>query len=168
MYQHPLHISHYINLIMKTQPYKSLNIQSDISASPFVSAYVATPVRPVLECTPEEDRTDQSFRDECDINFIMKQYEEIGVIDHLNRLTPQWEDVPDFDFREAMEMVREAREKFACLPATLRERFSNDPHVFMQFFTREENRAEGERLGLLVPRPVAPVPPANPEPPKAA
>lgn len=171
------HISTYVNAIMKTKPFKHHSI-----IGPFCNAYSPDRVRPQLICHPDEDKTDQSFKEECDINAIMKQYEEYGVIEHLNRLEPQWVDVPDFDFHESMELIREAREKFEALPASLRERFANDPHNFLEFFTREENRAEGERLGLLTPKPkpaaenpapspaAAATPPAAtpPEAPKAA
>lgn len=145
---------------MKTHPYH--HDLGQLECAPFVSAYSIRPLRPTLDCDPLEDRTDQSFARECDINFIMKQYEEIGVVEHLNRLQPQWGEVPDFDFHASMEMIREAELKFEALPASLRDRFGNDPHNFMEFFTREENRAEGERLGLLTPRPVPPPPPPPP------
>lgn len=146
---------------MKTKPFHHAVADGCL----FLSAYSEDRPRPVLICNPEDDRTDQFFREECDINTIMKQYESYGVIDHLNRLEPQWADVPEFDYRESVHLICEAEAKFGALPAILRARFDNDPHAFLEFFNREENRAEGEKLGLLVPRAPAPTAPTPPTPP---
>jgi len=45
--------------------------------------------------------TRQSFRDECDVNQIVKRYTETGMINHIPRTTPQYGDAPEGDFLEA-------------------------------------------------------------------
>jgi len=45
--------------------------------------------------------TKQSFRDECDVNVIVKRYTETGMINHIPRTTPQYGDAPEGDFLEA-------------------------------------------------------------------
>lgn len=141
---------------MKRSPYRFTPSEGELGF--FRSAYGSERVRPTVICTVDMAR--QEFKEECDINVIMRQYEATGIVDHLNRLSPQWGEVPSFDFRESMEMVREAQEKFDALPSRVRERFGNDPHQMMLFLGDEDNRAEGEKLGLLTPRPSAPVPEA--------
>ncbi|WNK14285.1 MAG: internal scaffolding protein [Microvirus sp.] len=134
-----------------------------IPDSPFVSAYAEQPIRPTVHCT--EDLTIQSFKEECDINHIMEQYQATGIIDHVNLLTPQWGEVPDYDYHMAENLLIEARDKFGALPSNVRERFHNSPLELMEFLQSEENRSEGEKLGLIAPRlPIQVEAPTPPEP----
>jgi len=45
--------------------------------------------------------TRQSFKDECDVNLIVKRYTETGMINHIPRTNPQYGDAPEGDFLEA-------------------------------------------------------------------
>lgn len=54
------------------------------------------------------------------------------------------------DFASMMERVREARERFAALPATLRDRFGNDPAALVKFVSDSANDEEAIKLGLKV------------------
>jgi len=45
--------------------------------------------------------TKQSFKDECDVNLIVKRYTETGMINSIPRTTPQYGDVPEGDFLQA-------------------------------------------------------------------
>jgi len=49
----------------------------------------------------EPSLTRQSFKDECDVNLIVKRYTETGMINHIPRTTPQYGDAPEGDFLEA-------------------------------------------------------------------
>lgn len=116
------------------------------------------------------DRTKQSFRDECDINLIMKRYEATGQLDHLATRPTLYGEVPALDFHQAMGLVVEAREQFALLPAAVRDRFSNDPARLLAFLEDPANREEGVKLGLLkaqsasqdAPGPATPPAPSTP------
>lgn len=114
-----------------------------------------------------ESRTKQSFKNECDVNFIMKKYEKTGQITHLQRGTPQSGDFSDFvDYQAALEVVHGAQEMFSNLGARVRARFANDPQQFLDFIQNPENRDEAIQLGLIEkPKPPPPAP-AAPEPPK--
>lgn len=105
--------------------------------------------RPVISCSKEESRTKQSFKDECDINFIMKRYEKTGVIDFVNRRAARFGDATAQDFHESMCLVRDASAAFDGLPAHLRSRFQNDPEQLLAFLDDDENRAEAVKLGLV-------------------
>ncbi|WNK14280.1 MAG: internal scaffolding protein [Microvirus sp.] len=163
------HISTYINHlnIMKTTPFKqSGSVSGILHDAPFASAYTDAPCRPTIVCTT--DLTVQSFKEECDINHIMATYQATGIVDHFNRLQPQWGEAPDYDFHTAENMLLEARDKFDALPSNIRERFGNEPANMMAFLQSEKNRPEGELLGLLAPRapiqveaPATPIPPAK-------
>lgn len=126
--------------------------------------------------------TKQSFKEECDINNIVKRFELTGVIDHLNQKAREgvYTDLPDpLDFQGALELVREAQDAFNSLPADIRARFQNDPEAFLSFTSDPSNQDEMIKLGLAVdnrppaaagsqplePPAAVPVPP--PVPPKA-
>lgn len=115
-----------------------------------------------------QGRTKQSFRDECDINRIMKNFAVTGTLGHLAKHPPQYGDVAGLDFQEAMQIVASANEMFASLPAAMRERFANDPGRMLQFIQNPDNVEEGIKLGLLErrPEPATPLqtPPASAAP----
>lgn len=115
--------------------------------------------RRVQKFFKKPSKTKQSFRDECDINNIMKRYEKDGLIAHVNRYSGQYGDFGDAPlFQDAMNKVIAAEEMFMSLPAAVRTRFKNDPGAFIAFATDEKNRDEMKRLGLLKEEAPAPVP----------
>lgn len=123
--------------------------------------------------------TKQSFQEECDINTIVRRFGITGELPQGVRM-PSYEDFSGVvtDYHTAMNAVAMANESFDAMPAEVRARFKNDPGEFVDFCSDPDNRAEAEKLGLVVPRkPVAaPVegdkggasPPAEPKAPAAA
>lgn len=108
-------------------------------------------------------RTQQSFKDECDINYIVKKGRETGLITHINPNLPIYSDNFDvFDYQAAMNIVADANQQFAALPSKLRDRFNNDPAKFLQFMQDPENQEEMIKLGLATKKPE----PKEPEPQK--
>lgn len=99
----------------------------------------------------DASRTKQSFRDEADINTIVRRFHLTGELPVGVRM-PEYGDFEDVvDFQSAMNAIAVARESFDAMPAAVRERFHNDPAEFVAFCSDEANRAEAEKLGL-VPR----------------
>lgn len=111
-------------------------------------------------------RTKQSFKDECDINVIMAQYQQTGVIDFVTKHPPQFIDVTGADFDSAAYTVAAAQSMFNDLPSSIRARFDNNPALFLDFVHDESNRAEAQALGLLRPQAATPPAQAPSEPPK--
>lgn len=111
----------------------------------------------------EETRTQQHFKDECDINKIMERFGVTGTVPQKIRPVMQEEFEEIFDFQTAMNTVRRAQEAFMMLPSGIRARFQNNPHLFTEYFSHEENRPEAERMGLVIPKPPK-APEAPPEP----
>lgn len=100
----------------------------------------------------------QQFRDECDLNMIIAGQVNVDL-DRFNERASRgaYLDLASLpDFTGAMNIVREAEAAFADLPAHVRKEFDNDPGQFLDFIETGD-RAEFERLGLLVP-PQAPQP----------
>lgn len=119
--------------------------------------------------------TKQSFKDETDINNILKKYLKTGILPLAQRVA-EYGDYSDVgDYQSALNTVIGAQEAFMALPAKLRERFGNDPGQFLGFLSDPSNRKEAEELGLVekldqVQVPISPVtapvlPPAQPVPP---
>lgn len=105
------------------------------------------------ELVKEPSMTKQSFKDECDINTIVKRIEAPGMMDllHQQTLAGRYEDLPDqFDYQSAIEVSRQAGEAFMSLPAAARARFQNNPAEFLAFMADPANQEEAIKLGLAV------------------
>lgn len=99
----------------------------------------------------EPSRTQQNFKDECDINVIMERFGKTGQVPGNLRL-PSYDDFTGVtDFQSAMNAVREASEGFMELPAKLRAQFDNDPQLFLEFVADDANRDKAVELGLIKP-----------------
>ncbi len=115
--------------------------------------------RPTIDCG--ESMTKQSFRDECDINFIMTKWKRTGVIpaESVGRMRPNYGDFSNpNDYMEAANRVIDANEAFATLPSFLRDRFANEPANLIAFLADSGNQEEAIRLGLAQ----APTPEGDP------
>ena len=99
----------------------------------------------------EASLTEQSFKDQCDINNIVKQYERTGLMPHQRPNEPVYGDISDAPtFLEAQNIVVAGKEAFAALPAHVRDRFQNDPARYLAFMDNDENYDEAVKLGLVV------------------
>lgn len=94
------------------------------------------------------DATHQSFKDECDINVIVRRngiaqiYENMPIIDDL------YADITSIpDFHTAQNVVLAANDSFAQLSPDVRSRFA-DVSELLDFLSDERNRDEAESLGL--------------------
>lgn len=97
-----------------------------------------------------ESMTKQSFKDECDVNLIMKRYQKTGVLPMVSNRQPRYEDFgTGLDFHEAMQHVVAAQEMFNSLPSSVRSRFGNDAGAFLDFVQNPENVEEMRKMGLL-------------------
>lgn len=97
-----------------------------------------------------ESMTKQSFKDECDINNILKKYEKNGVIEHRNKYQGRYDDVTGaVDYQTALGVIASAETAFMSLPAAIRTQFDNDPHKFLEFAQDSENSDLMVEMGLL-------------------
>lgn len=104
--------------------------------------------RPKLRCGPT--RTKQADKDRCDINKIVAKYNRTGMLEHVNKNAPFFGDVAQLgDYQEAMNVVVRANELFAGMSSSVRERFHNDPNEMIEFLSKEENKAEAIKLGMV-------------------
>lgn len=116
-----------------------------------------------ISVPPEEDMTVQSFKDDADINVLVRRF---GVTGNLPaaRAEPFYGDFSSVGtYQEALDRVREAEAAFLTLPGEVRERFRNNPGALISFVGNDANLEEARRMGL-VKKPDIPVPPVPPVP----
>lgn len=100
----------------------------------------------------------QHSAEECDINYIVERFGVTGQLPENNRPMPTYGDFTGVsDYRQALDAVTQAQEAFMSLPANVRERFDNDPALFVDFCSSTDpaDRSEAIELGLIAP-PVKP------------
>ena len=103
--------------------------------------------------TGEDSVTQQCFKDECDINILLKKFAVTGQLPENVRV-PQFADFEEaFDFQSSMNVIRAAEEAFNAMPAEVRERFQNDPGRFLEFANDASNYDEALKMGLAIKRP---------------
>lgn len=107
--------------------------------------------RPKVYCTKEEGKTKQSFKDEVDINLIMKKVEKTGVwpTDVL-RNNPQYGDFSSSGtYQDALNTVLNAQTMFFAMPAEFRSMCDNDPSVFLDFVAAAQSGDKDKKEKLV-------------------
>jgi len=95
--------------------------------------------------------TQQHFKDECDINNILRQFNITGILPEAP-LSPRYGDFTGIsDYHTALNQVIAAEDEFMRLPADLRARFENDPAQLIEFLENSDNKDEAIKLGLVNP-----------------
>ncbi len=97
-------------------------------------------------------RTKQEFKDECNVNNILKQYDKTGVIEHLSNHEGFYTEVNDVDFQQAQDIIADGNSMFEGLPSGIRKKFDNAPEKFLEFMHDESNIDEAIKLGLVSPQ----------------
>jgi phage internal scaffolding protein len=103
-----------------------------------------------LSC-PDKSLAQQQFRDETNINSIVRKFGVTGQVPGAPSLAQFGDFSGVHDYHSAMLQIMAAEAAFDALPATLRQRFDNDPQAFLDFVSNDENRSEAIELGLVPP-----------------
>lgn len=96
-------------------------------------------------------RTKQYMKEQCDINFIVKQFQRTGLVNHVAKRQGDYGDFASMDLHEAMNQVLAAQDAFLEVPAHIRKEFRNDPAEFFAFVNDPGNREKMADMGLLSP-----------------
>lgn len=98
--------------------------------------------------------TQQQFKDEADINYIVSMYDSSGVMPTFHGdgqpAQPVFGDfasLPD-NAQEMYNRLIEAKNNFDNLPLEVRKRFNYDPAAFLEFVDNPENLDELVAMGL--------------------
>lgn len=118
---------------------------------------------PTVDCSGDDPITQQSGREDADINVIIERAKR-GAVPPVGRsAAPMYGDFTEVptDLRDVLVMVKRADDLFMSLDPFVRRRFNNDPAEMLDFLNDSRNRDEAVKLGL-VKAPVEPVVPAAP------
>lgn len=102
--------------------------------------------------TGQNSMTQQHFKQECDINFILRKYQKTGLIDHVAKHQGSYADLTDgVTFQEAINLIHDAQESFDTLPSSIRKKFNNNPQEFLDYVSDEANYDDLVAMGLANP-----------------
>lgn len=125
-------------------------------------------VRVVID-TGRESQVQQQFKDEVDVNNIVRRF---GLEVGQRAVIVPGGVYGDFtgvnDFESALDAVERAEEGFMRLPPEAREKFANDPARFLDYAQRVTDAELAEFVGLKVAQGVLPPVAAPAAPPPAA
>lgn len=94
-------------------------------------------------------RTQQHFKDNCDINSIIKRHSRTGVLP-LNSRQPLYGDFSNITtLHELKNRLYEINADFMKLPSYTRAKFQNNPEVMLEWLNDPNNTNEAVKLGLL-------------------
>lgn len=134
----------------------------------FESGSTVTYLRPdgsvgVMTINTEKSRTQQQFKDECDINVIMSRYDN-----NMNLIPPDlfvknnkgvYGDFSTVkDYQSSLNQIIEAEDSFMALPAKVRAKFNNNPQELFAFLNDKKNYDEAINLGLITKPDPTPAP----------
>lgn len=97
----------------------------------------------------------QEFKDEADVNNLLKRYQLTGDFYDplkLSRVSakPLFGDFTHFtDFQACQNALIEAQNAFSSLPVKVRQKFGHDPAKLIEWLADDANREEAIELGLI-------------------
>lgn len=110
----------------------------------------------------DASRTQQNFKDQVDINLIMKRWLKTGVMPVSDVSGLYYGDFTgDNDYMSLSNKLIRAEESFMNLPAQVRKRFDNNPAELLAFVSDKANLEEAISLGLVVKQENGNVSPAS-------
>lgn len=111
----------------------------------FTTPYNGKNMKVSLYC-PEPSLTEQIYKDECDIDFIIKNFVKTG---ELPQSTMSFVDCTTVqDFQDAQYLVAECKSNFEQLPAVERDRFKTVEN-YLSFISDPKNLKESYEKGYI-------------------
>jgi hypothetical protein len=99
-----------------------------------------------------ESATKQSFKEEVDINSIVKRFTKGMGLENMQGVPLSEKNFGDFsdvtDLRGLYDRMHNAQESFYKLPSKVRLKFDNDPVDFLEFASNPDNLDAMRELGL--------------------
>ncbi len=90
----------------------------------------------------------QEFKQDADINSIMKKFQKSGAMDHAQLHQGHYGDTTGQDLQSAATIVANANSMFNDLPSSVRNKFENEPSRFLDFVQNADNQQEAYELGI--------------------
>ena len=119
----------------------------------FPNQYTVTAARSKQFATvnKEPSMTQQSDKDDADINIIVSRFAKSGQLPAV-QMEPLYADFTSApDYRTAVELTNKANEAFYQIPARIRGQFDNNPQEFIAFALDPKNKDKMKEWGLTAP-----------------
>jgi len=95
--------------------------------------------------------TKQAFKEQCDFNLVIKNYQQTGTINHIRRGEPMYGNFDQrMDLMDATLRVNEAQAIFDGLESGIREVAGNDKLKFAELLETPEGRMKLYDAGLEI------------------
>ena len=105
---------------------------------------------PIESKNYDDGMTKQSFKDQTDINKILKKAQTRNTIAHLQKYPAMvYGEFTGYDLQESMRLIDKANAIFADAPSEVRNEFGNNALKFAEFVS---NPANIDRLPELLPK----------------
>tara|TARA_B100001769_G_C22110436_1_gene600545 strand:+ start:3388 stop:3861 length:474 start_codon:yes stop_codon:yes gene_type:complete len=109
-----------------------------------------------IDFSNSPSRTKSEFKDEVNINTIVKKAMRTGVLPTGDR-QPLYADFTQLNSYETAQIaIAEAKSSFEQLPSDIRAKFDNNVTELLDFVDDEANKEEAIQLGLLPEEEAAP------------
>ena len=95
----------------------------------------------------DDGLTEQHHAENCDINKILAQFMETGILPTSTR-EPVYGNVADHNFQEVQNQLAEAKSLFEQLPDPVKAQFDNEPFKFLHFAEDPRNLDALVEMGL--------------------
>lgn len=106
--------------------------------------------------------TDQSFKNDADINIIVERFNKTGILPSIERKS-YFADVTEIPtLEQAFDIVDKAREEFGKLPAEVRRKMGDNPANLENFINDEDNTEFLKKHGVLIEKTPDPTPEPTP------
>jgi phage internal scaffolding protein len=102
----------------------------------------------VLTITGQENRVDQSYGANLEINSMLARADKANLLKHSVKFEGEYDDIPHLDYQTAMNQVAQANSMYEALPASYRKDFKNAGE-FLQFVQNPENSEKMRKMGIL-------------------
>lgn len=97
-----------------------------------------------------KSRTQQNFRDDVNVNTIMRKARRTGVLPVKQPVENYFQDLIGYeDYHTSLNKIMAIDKLFAQLPAKCRNKFKNDPAEILTFLQDPKNKAEAQEIGLI-------------------
>lgn len=99
---------------------------------------------------PGHTPAQQQFKEDCDINTIMKRLNSNQAIDHVNKHQLEYGFTSPLSYHKAQNLIATADSMFHDLPSGLRNEFQNNPQTFLTFVQDPKNAERAKELGIAL------------------
>lgn len=103
-------------------------------------------------------RTKQEFKNDCDINQILKRFSRTGVVPGTIK-KPAFLDCTTIpNLQDALHLMKDAEHAFMKLPAVVRKHFDNNAIAFVDYALDPKNIDQLREWNIVPPKPEEPKP----------